>query len=133
MPIPALLITDNDFKNSVVNENFPFRIMGFNPPHRYNGWLEIEDKQLIFEGKDILKQINTEIAIPKKDILQIYYGFDEVYNRSRGWGLGLGWKPIRLQVQNIEEEISQVYIIAGFNGFTSQNQQLLEALKEWLL
>ena len=133
MPIPALLITDEDFKNPAVKRNFPFRVMGFNPPHRYNGWLEIEDTELVFEGKDILKKINTEIAIPKKDILQIYYGFDEVFDRSKGWGLGLGWKPIRLQVQNIEKEISKVYLIAGFNGFTSKNPQLLEALKEWLL
>jgi len=128
----SLMAYEEDIKSRSWIDWLKAHTTGFKPLHRYEGILELNDNELIFNGKDVKENKDFQLKIPIRNITDIYYGFDEVFKgrEERAWPWN---KPLRIRYKtgNIEKTI---YLFAHFHhkkGIrTSDNKEVYEKLKE---
>jgi len=109
----TLLAFEEDIRNRSLIDWVKAHTSGFKPLHRYEGILEIRDDRLIFYGKDVKDGDEFKLEIPFKDVLDVYYGFDEIFKgrEERAWP----WdKPLRIRFKKDEIE-NTIYLFANFH------------------
>ena len=129
MEAEVLLITDKDFRDFSVFNILQFFISGLPPLHRYQASLVLAADRLLIG--DIKSNYEQFITIAKREVLQIYMGFDETYRFYYTRGLGLRWQPVRLQVEN--HEFIFLYLIFRDKFWGDSNKIWFENLKLWLI
>lgn len=72
------------------------------------------------------------LTIPKYDIEQLYYGFDDCYTKFESRSLGFFWMPIRLTISSVEG-IKFLYLIINDSEGRCDNKKWIEVFKNWLL
>jgi len=75
----TLLAFDVDIKERSFIDWFKAHTSGFKPLHRYEGVLELDEERLVFEGRDVKGGKELVLEIPISDIIDVYFGFDEVF------------------------------------------------------
>jgi len=131
MTSTALIICRDDLERRGFLDWLRSHISGVLPPHRYKGGIEITDSYIKFTGTDTRYDTETDFFVLKKDILEVYHGYDEVFNIFQTRGLGLFWAPVRLKVREKDNE-KFIYFIIGYTYFGTANRQFYEFLVEWL-
>ena len=133
MTTPSLLIYDRDFPKRKFTDWLLSHISGALPPHRYKGFLTLQDDCLVFRGTDTVRKTETEIVIPREMIRQVYLGYDKVYSVFQTRSLGMFWSPVRLELKGHSSySVEYLYIVAGYNRIGTQNKDLYRYLTEWL-
>lgn len=105
----------------------------FEPLHRYKGQLSLLNDKLVFKGKDKKKKQVYLLQIDRKNIINIFLGFDNVFRRGEDRSLGLSFKPLRIKfVKNVSP--TSIYLITNFRrGLrTSKNKECYTELSQWL-
>ena len=83
------------------------------PLHRYEGKLSLMNDRLVFYGNDKKKKRRYHLQINKKDVTDIFHGFDNVFKRREDRALGLSFKPLRINfVKNGSS--TAIYLIIEF-------------------
>ncbi len=103
------------------------------PLHRYEGELSLMNDRLVFYGNDKKKKQRYHLQIKKKDVTDIFHGFDNVFKRREDRALGLSFKPLRINfVKNGSS--TAIYLIIEFRRAlrTSSNGQCFFELKQWI-
>jgi len=126
----TLLAFEDDIKNRSFVDWLKAHTSGFKPLHRYEGILKLEEEKLFFEGKDVKsgEQLRLEVAV--QDIIDVYYGFDEVFKgrEERTWPWN---KPLRIKFKEGESERT-IYLFVNFHhehGIrASDNEEVYEKL-----
>lgn len=127
------LIFAKDFKKRNWADWIKTQICLAPPPFRFKGHIAIEYDGILFEGYDAYENSNTEFKINKESIRQLYYGYDNVFNKFETKGFGISYAPIRITIENNNnKEAENLYIISDFNGIFSADGELFETLKKWL-
>jgi len=104
------------------------------PLHRYEGFLELNERNMTFTGKDVKVDKDFNLEIATGDITDIHLGFDDVFtgweDRAAPWN-----KPLRVGYKSKEGE-KTIYLFVNFHrkyGFgTSSNKEAYEKLKSYL-
>ena len=106
---------------------------GAAPPHRYKGVIANMGNALKFSGSDIVEKTDVELNIDRNYIIQLYHGYDKIFNRWTVNGGGMWWAPIRIKFDPERKYgNNDLYIVSGFIGMNSSNKIFYEELKEWL-
>ena len=126
----TLLAFEEDIKNRSINDWIKAHTSGFKPLHRYEGMLELSENKLMFYGVDVKNGEGFRLEIPIQDVVEVYYGFDEVFKgrEERSWP----WdKPLRIKFKMNEGERA-IYLFANFHhkyGIrTSDNEEVYKEL-----
>jgi len=128
----SLLAYEEDIRSRSWLDWLKAHISGFKPLHRYEGILELNNNELIFNGKDMKENKAFQLKIHLKDIIDIYYGFDGIFKgrEERAWPWN---KPLRIKYQSKDGE-KIIYLFANFRhkkGIrTSDNKEIYEKLKK---
>ena len=130
----TLLSFDEDIRNRSLIDWVKAHTSGFKPLHRYEGIFELNEGKLTFNGKDIKegKEFSLEIKVEK--IIEVYYGFDEVFKgrEERAWPWN---KPLRIRFKENSAE-KTIYLFVNFHhrhGIrTSDNEEVYQRLTEIL-
>jgi len=105
----------------------------FKPLHRYEGELSLLNDRIVFYGDDKKKKQKYSLQINKKDVTDIFHGFDNVFKRGEDRALGISFKPLRINfIKN--DSPTAIYLIIEFRRTlrTSNNKQCFTELKQWL-
>ncbi|MBE2188223.1 MAG: hypothetical protein IAE98_02045 [Candidatus Kapabacteria bacterium] len=130
MVFKAYWIFDEDL-STLSDINIIASRFSFAPPiHSYKGEIEITINAIRFSGIHINSSENFNFNIFQSEILEIYYGFDELYSVYLVRGLGI-WKPLKIKFQN-GIYVSSVYIISNYKLGISSNTKLFSCIKQWL-
>ncbi|WP_416444700.1 hypothetical protein ACH3O9_04180 [Leeuwenhoekiella sp. A16] len=124
------LIFKEDFKHRNWVDWIMSHIMLGPPPFRYKGALTFTPSGFRFKGYDMFTKDHSEFEINKRDITQLYHGYDNTFSRLQVKG-NLSFAPIRVRL-NTENEETDLYVVSEFNGMTSANTELFEEMKIWL-
>jgi len=103
------------------------------PLHRYEGEVTLSDDKIMFHGKDTkTKNNNYTIEIDKKDVTDVYLGFDDVFKRGEDRSLGISFQPLRINFLKAKKE-STLYLIIRFSQLlrTTKNKEWYEEMKKW--
>ncbi len=128
----SLMAYEEDIKSRSWIDWLKAHTSGFKPLHRYEGVLEMNDNELIFNGKDVRDDREFQLKIPLKSIIDVHYGFDEVFKgrEERAWPWN---KPLRIKYQSENGE-KTIYLFAHFHhkkGIrASDNKEVYEKLRE---
>ena len=130
----SLMSYEEDIKNRGFWDWVKAHTSGFKPLHRYEGIFEFTEEEITFGGMDtrLVKEFHLEILL--REILDIYYGFDEVFKgrEERAWPWN---KPLRIKYK-INDEVKTIYLFVHFYHKkwirTSDNKEVYEKLKEIL-
>jgi len=128
----SLMAFEEDIKSRSWLDWIKAHTSGFKPLHRYEGVLELNEEELIFDGRDVKENERIKLKVPLRNITDVHYGFDEVFKgrEERAWPWN---KPLRIKYQSEEGERT-IYLFAHFHhksGIrTSDNEELYEKLKE---
>jgi hypothetical protein len=128
----VLLIFQDDFKHQSFLDWLISHVSGSLPPHRYAGKVEISGRFIRFYGTDTLINQNTDLIIRKECILEVFHGYDKVYNVFQTRGLGLNWAPVRLKFQDSDLGERYLYMLTGIEQDEITNAYLYNFLVEWL-
>ncbi|MGB3773641.1 MAG: hypothetical protein WA951_00135 [Leeuwenhoekiella sp.] len=129
----SYLIFKNDFMSRSWLDWIVSHITLAPPPFRFTGSVYFDAEGFHFLGYDSYNEKDIKFTIPKNAFTQLYYGFDDTFNRFQTRNFGVGRKPIRFTYVSEEEDTEvQLYVIADFNGLINTNAQLFEELKHWL-
>ncbi len=81
------MASEEDVRNRCWLDWLKVHTTGFKHLHRYKGTLEFRNDELIFDGEDVKKNEKFRLRISLKDIINIHYGFDEVFKgrEERAW------------------------------------------------
>ncbi|HIQ29366.1 MAG TPA: hypothetical protein EYH45_02250 [Candidatus Caldiarchaeum subterraneum] len=107
----------------------------FKPLHRYEGVLELTSNELVFNGKDVKENKEFQLKIQLRNIIDVYYGFDDVFKgrEERAWPWN---KPLRIKYQSENGE-KTIYLFARFHhrkGIrASDNKEVYRKLKEIMM
>lgn len=130
------LIFKKDFKHRNWIDWIKSHMMLAPPPYRFKGSVLFDYKGITFQGFNTYSKESTQFTIRKKDITQLYYGYDETFSTFQARGMGLTWAPIRITFESTtffdEDDETELYMVSKFNGAFSDNQILFEELKLWL-
>lgn len=126
----AYLIYRDDFKNRSFKDWLLSHISFLQPPHRYKGEVDLKSDILCFEIMDTQSKMRKHIEIQKSDIKELEMGYDTTFHVFQTRGLGLGWAPIRITLHS--NPSNPLYLVVGFNGFSSGNREFLGKLKAWM-
>jgi hypothetical protein len=133
MTTNALIIYNDDFKRRNFWDWVISHISGALPPHRYIGTVDFLPDSIVFNGYDTFLKNDCQIIVLKEEIQQVFHGYDDVYTIWQTRGLGMNWAPVRLQIdQSNNESLDYLYIIAGYNRLRSINTDLYKYLTDWL-
>lgn len=111
----------------------------FKSLHRYEGVLQLGEKKLTFEGKDIEEDKSFSLEVPLKNLTDVYLGWDKVFKgvpMSRTGDRAYPWnKPLRIRYKRGGEE-KTIYLFARFHrrwGIrASDNKEVYGKLKEYV-
>ena len=94
------------------------------PIHKYKGTISLSDQELT------ISYGNGNIKITKDQVIDINYGFDEVFHPGRDRSRGLSFKPLRISLSDGKT----LYLITDFNRLTrgSANRSWFEILSNWI-
>jgi hypothetical protein len=95
----ALLSFDINIKQRGIKDWIIAHTSFFKPLHRYEGQLTLFNDRLYFKGKDKKVGEPFSLEISKKQVVEIFYGFDDVFRRGEDRALGIGFKPLRLTIE----------------------------------
>ena len=130
--VQALIIFQEDLQKRSFFDWISSHISGSLPPHRYIGNLELTDKCMRFAGYDSQQKCHAEFLMMKERILEVYHGYDKVYNIFQTRGLGLTWAPVRLKFTDDGDDTKVVYFITGYTILGTTNKDFYSFLREWL-
>jgi hypothetical protein len=128
------LIYGSDFKKRSWIDWILSHIMGAPPIHRYWGSITFYYDSFEFYGNDTIAKEEVSFTIQKKDITQLYYGFDGVFSVLQTRGMGLSGAPIRFTLVDTDSENNEkyLYLVFGNNELNFNNKTLFEELKIWM-
>jgi hypothetical protein len=124
----SFLIFKNDFKHRTWLDWIQSQIMLAPPPFRFKGAVTFDANGITFVGYDIFHDEEVQFNIPKNEMKQLYYGYDDTFRRLQSKGMDNTWAPIRFKFAHEND----LYLISEFNGIYSANEELFEELKMWL-
>ncbi len=103
------------------------------PLHRYEGEIGIEDEKLKLDGRNTKSDEDFSLEIPRKKVLYVNHGYDEVFKRGEERSLGLGLKPLLIEYEDNKEE-KKLYLFVNFSRFprTSDNSEWFNYLIDWI-
>jgi len=83
----SLLAFEEDIKERSFIDRVEAHTTGFKPLHRYEDVFEITSDSIIFDGVDKKGDKRLHLEIPFSDILDVFYGFDEVFKgrEEKAW------------------------------------------------
>lgn len=128
----SLMAFKEDLKSKNWIEWLKAHTSGFKPLHRYEGTLELNNRELIFTGKDVIENKEIKLKISIKNIIDLHYGFDEIFKRRdkrNPWN-----KPLRIKckLNNAEKTL---YFFINFHyklgARTSSNKEVYEKLRKY--
>ena len=129
----SYLIFKTDFKHRNWIDWIKSHIMLGPPPYRFKGSVLFDNKGLSFSGCDSFLKEVAVFNINKNEISQQYYGYDEAFSTFQTRGMGMSYAPIRFTFESTEfEDETYIYLIAQFNGVSSNNDYVFNQLKAWL-
>ena len=101
------------------------------PLHKYQGEMTFDGDRLVLNYSKSKSQ-SSRIEIKKHDLLEVFYGFDEVFHTGQDRSIGLTFKPLRI-TYDLDDGNQTIYLITDFNRFsrTSRNDAWNEILKNW--
>ncbi len=127
---PALL----SFREDIENRGFLDWIMAhtsfMKPLHTYTGIIRIEGNVFMFSGFAKKTEEEFQVRFFRKEMEEIYHGYDDVFTIYETRNLGLGWKPLRITFRQ-NERIIQMYLIVNYSLGRTDNSIWLEILKNW--
>ena len=103
------------------------------PLHRYEGKLSLMNDRLVFYGNDKKKKQRYHLQIKKKDVTDIFHGFDNVFKRREDRNFGLSFKPLKINFMK-NGSPTAIYLIIEFRRAlrTSNNKQCFTELNQWI-
>jgi hypothetical protein len=135
----SLMAYEEDIKDRSFRDWMKAHTSGFEPLHRYEGTLGLNEERITFDGKDVKEAKDFDIEIPLKDIADVYFGWDDVFTgfpltkageRAYPWN-----KPLRLRYRGGQEERT-IYLFAHFHHArgirASDNKEVYEKLKAFV-
>ena len=131
----TLLAFEEDIKERSFIDWVEAHTTGFKPLHRYEGVFEITSDSIIFDGVDKKSGERLHLEIPFSDILDVFYGFDEVFKgrEERAWPWN---KPLRITFRS-GDEIKRIYLFVNFHYETairtSDNKEVYDKLRNLIL
>ena len=101
------------------------------PLHRYEGQLILDENNISLLGKEKDLKESFRLIVSRKEIRDVYLGWDDVLRR---WRDARAWiRPLRITFENYEKS-KILYIYAkrpGTMKYGNENERLYEMLK-WL-
>ena len=99
------------------------------PLHKYEGQITLDEESILLHGKDKDAKENFRLVIPRKGILDVYLGWDEILKR---WKNTRGFiRPLRIAFEN-HEKTRRIYIYTKkprAKIYGKENRRLYETLK----
>ena len=127
----AFLSFSDDIRNRSLLDWIEAHTSFTNPLHRYKGLLKLDRETLSFHGIEKKTGNDFRLTVYRREIQQLYLGFDEVFTAFETRNLGLGWKPLRV-VFIREKTDYHMYLIITYSPGRTENEIWMELLKEWL-
>ncbi|WP_437396325.1 hypothetical protein [Flagellimonas lutimaris] len=124
----SFLIFKSDFKHRTWLDWIQSNIVVAPPPFHYKGSITFNASGITFVGYDIFHDEEIQFNIPKEEIEQLYYGYDDTFKTFNTQDNENSWAPIRFKFAHEND----LYLISEFNGIYSANEELFEELKMWL-
>lgn len=129
----TLMAFEEDIRNRGLLDWIVAHTSFFEPLHRYKGEISLLNDTLVFKGKDKKKKQEYQLQIDKKNIIDIFLGFDNIFRRSEDRALGLSFKPLRINFVKNGSPTSIYLIIKFRRGLrTSKNKECYTELSQWL-
>lgn len=120
----ALWSFQSEVTERKIHTNLRAGVAGVLPFHSHEGNI------LLY--RDYLALTDSEhLDIRLTAIVNVFFGFDEVFQQSFGKNLGLAWQPLRVRF-NQHEQVESVYLLIDTNMVGTQNQQWFQSIKELL-
>ncbi len=103
------------------------------PLHRYEGELTLWNDRIFFEGKDKKTKQRYTLEISKKQVENIFHGFDNIFRRGEDRALGISFQPLRIKFKK-KDSIVALYLIIEYRRAlrTSKNKEWFTELNRWL-
>ena len=128
---PALWTFEEDILNRSWQDWLVAHLSFGKPLHRYEGMLTLYTNTLALIGQDEKTKEEFSLEIYKREIEQLYLGFDETFNVSETRGLGLTWLPLRLMFTK-NGQTKKIYLIINYSFGKTDNKEYFEFLKQWV-
>jgi hypothetical protein len=135
----SLMAYEDDIRDRSFWDWMKAHTSGFEPLHRYEGVLGLNEERIIFDGRDVKEAKDFDVEIPLKDVTDVYFGWDDVFTgfpltkageRAYPWN-----KPLRLRYRDGQEERT-LYVFAHFHHArairASDNEEAYEKLKAFV-
>ena len=132
--VPALMAFAEDIRNRGFSDWLRAHTSFMKPLHRYDGELTLTEDELRFRGRDTKKKgVGFQIEITRKDVKEVFLGFDDVFRRGESRGAGMGYHPLRVRFAR-DGRIEAMYLITDFRRFSmsSANEEWEAKLKAWV-
>jgi len=126
----ALMISDDDVTNAEMLKRLRARIVTqMLPPHRYDGILTLNDKEITFDGRDLLDNNKFRLVIPLNSIIDIHLGYDEKFTGKDSKGKSYQLLPIRVRYR-ADLTVKTVYIFSEYKGLfrSSSSEEVYKIL-----
>ncbi len=126
----ALMISDDDVTNVEMLKRLRARIVTqMLPPHRYDGILTLDDKEIAFDGRDILDNSRFRLVIPLNSIIDIHRGYDERFIGKDSKGKSYQLLPIRVR-HRADLAVKTVYVFPEYKGLfrSSSSEEVYKIL-----
>jgi len=124
------MISDDDVTNAEMLKRLRARIVTqMLPPHRYDGILTLNDKEITFDGRDLLDNNKFRLVIPLNSIIDIHLGYDEKFTGKDSKGKSYQLLPIRVRYR-ADLTVKTVYIFSEYKGLfrSSSSEEVYKIL-----
>jgi len=124
------MISDDDVTNAEMLKRLRARIVTqMLPPHRYDGILTLNDKEITFDGRDLLDNNRFRLVIPLNSIIDIHLGYDEKFTGKDSKGKSYQLLPIRVRYR-ADLAVKTVYIFSEYKGLfrSSSSEEVYKIL-----
>ncbi len=124
------MISDDDVTNVEMLKRLRAMIVTqMLPPHRYDGILTLNDKEITFDGKDLLDNNRFRLVIPLNSIMDIHLGYDEKFIGKDSKGKSYQLLPIRVRYR-LDLTNKMIYIFPEYKGLfrSSSSEEVYKIL-----
>ena len=91
------------------------------PSHRYEADISLHEDRISLQGRDKKTNTNWFLEIQKKDITDVYMGFDDVYRQREDRSMGISFQPLRIRFTKNGEDHA-MYLLIDVNRWTRRNK-----------